>query len=120
VVVTQAGRGQVFLATYVGRDDTWRRTSDYRLANIDEAVAMAGNADLLAGGAAEIVARKLRETGRGFDVEPGPWRVRRAAFLAELGRRYLEAQGPDQLNELEPLYLRRSAAEERRCAGSME
>jgi hypothetical protein len=98
----------------------WQRTSDYRLADLDEAAAAASASDLVAGDAAESVARKLQEAGERINVEPEPWRVRRAAFLAELGHRYLEADGRDQLHELEPLYLRRSAAEERRCAGPVE
>jgi tRNA threonylcarbamoyladenosine biosynthesis protein TsaB len=119
-VAMQAGRGLVYLAAYEGRGEHWRRTSEYRLASMDEAALRAGEANLLAGDAAEVVARKLLETGRMVDVEPPPWRMRRAGFLAELGKRYLDADGRDQLHELEPLYLRRSAAEEKRCAGSVE
>jgi tRNA threonylcarbamoyladenosine biosynthesis protein TsaB len=120
LVATPAGRGQVFVATYAGQGEDWRRTSDYRLETVDEVAGLTVDADLLAGDAAESVARKVQELGRSVDVEPAPWCVRRAGFLAELGRRYLDAHGQSQLHELEPLYLRRSAAEERRCGGSVE
>src|SRR5205823_11568995 len=74
----------------------------------------------LAGCGAEAVAETMQARGLRPTVAPPVWQMRRAAFLAELGRRYLEAGGVDQLANLEPLYLRRSAAEERRESNLQE
>lgn len=113
--VLDAGRGQVFAAHYVGEDDRWRRDSEYLLVTPPELEALVGNGDLLAGSAAERMAAV-----RGNGAMTGPWAPRRAGFLAELGRRYLAASGGDQLHTVQPIYLRRSAAEEKRASSRQE
>ena len=109
-----AGRGQVYGAQYEGDWSTVTRLSEYMILEVEQAASIASG--LVAGEAASDVIAARR--GPGAWLPPSPWRLRRAAFLAELGNRYLEAGGRDQRDSLEPLYLRRSAAEEKRMGSS--
>jgi len=111
--ITSAGRQYVNLARYTGRGDAWKRLTEYRIASLLEAAEQVRGAEMLAGDGADGVAAVVRQQGEDVTLEPVPWRLRRAGFLAELGGRYLEAGGSDQLDLLEPLYLRGSAAEEK-------
>jgi tRNA threonylcarbamoyladenosine biosynthesis protein TsaB len=112
--VLPAGRGQVYTAQYEGDWHTFHRATDYMILDMAEAARRAHG--VVAGEAAHEVVDAQR--GEGTWIPPEPWRLRRPSFLAELGNRYLEAGGQDQRNSLEPLYLRRSAAEEKRMGTS--
>jgi tRNA A37 threonylcarbamoyladenosine modification protein TsaB len=112
--IVAAGRDRVSLAKYGGNRESWMRISDYLTTSLAEASRLVEGPALLAGCGAGLVAELMRRQGRYPNVAPAAWQMRRAAFLAELGRGYLESGGGDQLADLEPLYLRRSAAEERR------
>jgi tRNA threonylcarbamoyladenosine biosynthesis protein TsaB len=114
-----AGRGRVYLARYEGTWTALRRTSDYMLTSVAEAAEQVGR-EAVTGEAAEEIAAALRERGTEAQVLPAPLRLRRSGFLAELGKRYLEEGGTDQRDVLEPLYLRQSAAEEKRAAALQE
>jgi tRNA threonylcarbamoyladenosine biosynthesis protein TsaB len=110
-----AGRGQVYAALYVGKDESWRRVETPHILTVAEAVEL-GRAALLAGEAARIVAEAARGNGETPSLAPPAWNLRRPGFLAELGRLYLDSGGSDQRDQLEPQDLRRSAAEEKRGA----
>ncbi len=113
--VIGAGRGQAFAAHYSGPPDEWRRDSDYLLLTPGDLAPRVMPEDLLTGpGASQI------ESTVDGQFEAASWRYRRAGFLAELGRRYLAAGGEDQLHTVQPLYLRRSAAEEKRASSRQE
>lgn len=115
-----AGRGQVHLAHYGGDWDSWERLSDYLTVPAEEAAAVVGPHPYLVGPGIALLAPLFIRQEFEVVIPPGPLRMRRAPFLAELGRRYLDAGGGDQLDRLEPLYLRRSAAEEKRAALNQE
>jgi tRNA threonylcarbamoyladenosine biosynthesis protein TsaB len=118
--VMPAGRGEVYLARYAGDGEKWRRTSDYLIMPVDEAASAVGAGGLVAGTGAALVCRSGgSHTSAGAPEHRAP-SVRRAGYLAELGRRYLQAGGRDQLLTLEPLYLRRPSAEEKRAAAHQE
>lgn len=108
--VIEAGREQVFAAHYCGSADDWRRDSEYLLISPPDLSPRVGAADLVAGPGADQIESETHSRER------SPWGYRRAGFLAELGRRYLAAGGEDQLHTVQPLYLRRSAAEEKRAS----
>jgi tRNA threonylcarbamoyladenosine biosynthesis protein TsaB len=110
-----AGRGQVYAARYAGRGSGWSCVAGPRIQSIQSASAGLGDS-LLAGDAAGVVAAAVREAGSSPQVAPATWNLRRPGFLAELGGLYFRSGGPDQRDRLEPLYLRRSAAEEKRAA----
>jgi tRNA threonylcarbamoyladenosine biosynthesis protein TsaB len=115
MAVLPAGRGQVYAARFAGTESEWRRVSGPEILSLDQAASTADDA-LLAGEAAALVATASRELDNEPRVAPAGWNVRRPGFLAELGRLHFRSGGPDQRDRLEPLYLRRSAAEEKRAA----
>jgi tRNA threonylcarbamoyladenosine biosynthesis protein TsaB len=112
-----AGRGQVYVAAYEGNGENWSRITDYSIQSIADAAASAGDR-LVVGEAADTMVEAANAAGRAIQTAPVGWNVRRPAFLAELGWRYFRAGGADQRERIEPLYLRRSAAEEKRAAGA--
>ncbi|HLJ66389.1 MAG TPA: tRNA (adenosine(37)-N6)-threonylcarbamoyltransferase complex dimerization subunit type 1 TsaB [Chloroflexota bacterium] len=116
VALVEAGRGEVFSADYTGCGRTWRRASEYRRLPIHETARQCRSGDTLAGPASGLVAVAASGEGINLTCQPPAARIGRTGYLAELGRRYLEANGQDQLDSVEPLYLRRSAAEETRDA----
>jgi tRNA threonylcarbamoyladenosine biosynthesis protein TsaB len=118
--ILPAGRNEVNLAHYVGGGADWRRVSDYLLLPVEEAARAVGGRAILTGPGAQLVADYVAQFGPRPTVQNAAGSLRRAGYLAELGRRYLEAGGRDQLDDLEPLYLRRSAAEEKRAATGQE
>lgn len=113
--VISAGREQVFASHYSGSAADWRRDSDYLLLTPEELRERVSAGDMLAGPGIDQIG-----TEPAGPREAGPWGYRRAGFLAELGRRYLAAGGEDQLRTVKPLYLRRSAAEEKRASVRQE
>ncbi len=115
LAVLPAGRGQVYAALYKGQGPEWHPAQPPQILSPDEAVSLADGA-LLAGEAADEVAGAAEQRGREPRIAPGAWNVRRPGFLAELGRLYFQSGQSDQRHQLEPLYLRRSAAEEKRAA----
>ncbi|MGH2441664.1 MAG: tRNA (adenosine(37)-N6)-threonylcarbamoyltransferase complex dimerization subunit type 1 TsaB [Chloroflexota bacterium] len=113
-----AGRDEIFSAAYQG-GPSWRRISEYRRTAASE-LATEYTSDVLLAGSGTVV---LAEHLGGFPTvyAPGPlFAVRRAGYLAELGRRYFDDNGTDQADSLQPLYLRRSAAEENRTSDTRE
>lgn len=110
--VLPAGREQVFAAAYEGGSVDFRRISEYRLLSLLEAEQIVDG--LVTGEAAGQLAPPPGQAS----IQPVQWRLRRPGFLAELGKRYLDAGGTDQRDTLEPLYLRRSAAEEKRMGST--
>lgn len=115
LAVLPAGRGQVYAALFRGQGSAWRTLQPPEIRSVDDAAALTVGT-LLAGEAAEVVAQAARRQGREPKVAPAAWNLRRPGFLAELGRLYFQSGGSDQCHQLEPLYLRRSAAEEKRAA----
>jgi tRNA threonylcarbamoyladenosine biosynthesis protein TsaB len=115
VAVLPAGRGQVYGARYVGQGPEWERVTGPDIQTIESLAAELDGA-LLAGDAAGTVAAAAPESVSVPRIAPPAWNLRRPGFLAELGGLYFRSGGPDQRDRLEPLYLRRSAAEEKRAA----
>lgn len=111
-----AGREQLYVGHYRGNDQCLERTGEYAIMLPSEAATLVKTETILAGPGALAVAEELARDGRQARMEPAVWRLRRPGFLAELGRRLLAEGREDQVHMLEPLYLRRSAAEEKRMA----
>lgn len=116
--VLPAGREQVYTAHYSGEPERWQRIEPYRLLPAEEFTSAVADGALITGENIEPLAAALLRAGVTIRLPQPPERLRRAAYLAELGRRYLDAGGEDQLNYLEPLYLRLSSAEEKRARDS--
>lgn len=113
------GARQIALAQYEGIDAGWRRVSDYTIVPLETACDMVRDGKSFAGAGADVVRQALRERGEQSPPErSASFELRRAGHLAELGRRYLDAGGRDQLHDLEPLYLRPSSAQEKKDSRS--
>jgi tRNA threonylcarbamoyladenosine biosynthesis protein TsaB len=109
-----AGRGEVYRGRYAGRDSTWTRLGDYERIKAADAANEYRPGVLLAGpGSLQLTQARVVPGEMTVQQEPRA-AFRRPVYLAELGSRYLRSGGEDQLDTLEPLYLRLSSAEEKR------
>lgn len=115
VAVHRAGRRELAWAAYQGTSNQepgtgaqeWREIAAPRLAPADALVDALPPGSLVTGEVDGGLAAELRE--RGHRLVRGAATVRRAALLAELGWRRLQAGGADDPKSLVPLYLREPA-----------
>lgn len=107
LAVVPAGRGRFYAAPYGSADGRWQRTGDYRQVTAAGAAMLAPD-HLVVGEGADSIA----QLNPALTIGPT---LRRAGYLAELGSKRLADGEIDDLNAIEPLYLRRSAAEETRA-----
>lgn len=113
MAVLRAGRGQLYSARYEAQGSSFRQVSPPVIATPEELGRVLESGERLAGeGAAEV--RGALPDGHPAASQRPVAEFRRAGYLAELGRAYFAEGGRDQSHEAEPLYLRRSAAEEKR------
>jgi tRNA threonylcarbamoyladenosine biosynthesis protein TsaB len=112
-----AGREQLYVGQYRGNEQHFVRTRDYAIMLPGEAAELVGPETMLCGPGAGTLAEELSRQGRPARQEPSLWKLRRPAFLAELGRRRMAEGAANEVHTLEPLYIRRSSAEEQRLAG---
>jgi len=113
--IISAGRGQYYLARYQIQQSRVVRSGEYLLLSLSQLTAHVYEDDCLCGEELPEVSEYL--SANGISVSREPWAsLRRASLLAELGRAYFAQGGRDESHEAEPLYLRRSAAEEKRDA----
>lgn len=113
-----AGRSQVYAAAYRLTVSSLDRLSDYEILTYSEAADHIERGDVLIGDQDGVV-EHLTALERSH-VQVRPIDMRRAAYLAELGANHFAASGGDQSATLQPLYLRPSAAEEKRPAAVRE
>ena len=107
--VHDAGRKELAWALYQGPAAEWRQLTEPHITTPAELVAALGERTLLCGELPAWCADDLaRELGERAVVASPAARVRHAATLAELGWRRLEAGQLEDLNALQPLYLRRA------------
>jgi tRNA threonylcarbamoyladenosine biosynthesis protein TsaB len=116
IATISAGREQLYVGHFRGNEAHWERTRPYAIMQPSEVVELVDEATLLSGPGAVRVAEELRQLGRPARVEPPVWRLRRPGFLAELGSQCLAKGAVDQVHTLEPIYIRRPAAEEKHMA----
>lgn len=115
-----AGKGEVFVGAYLGGPEDWRRVGEHRRLPLPDASELLDDGDVLVGPGAQVLAAAGTEAGRRVHLRDPAWNLTRASFLAELSKRYVEAGGTGGLDEIQPLYLRASAAEEKRAAAMQE
>lgn len=106
VAVHRAGRAELAWAAYIA-DPDWLELTPPRLSPPDALLNELPSAALVTGEVDEALAAELAE--RGHRVVRGAATVRRAALLAELGWRRLQADRTDDPKTLVPLYLREPA-----------
>lgn len=106
VAVHRAGRAELAWAAYTA-DPDWRELVAARLTPHDTLAEALPRGALVTGEIDDALAAQLNE--RGHRVARGAAIVRRAALLAELGWRRLQAGETDDPKTLVPLYLREPA-----------
>ena len=105
--VFNAGRGEIATALYRKEGETWRQLIEERLTTVDTLCAEVPAETLFCGEHVAAVAERLRELLGDGVLMPSPVSgIRRAAYLAELGIRRLEAGDFDDAATLQPVYLR--------------
>jgi tRNA threonylcarbamoyladenosine biosynthesis protein TsaB len=110
--ILPAGRQQLYLARYRNEGIAWQRIVDPHLIAAEDLRRDLTTGCYLAGEGILSLCPENEDLSTQLPHEA----PRRAAFLAELGRRYFSGGGVNQLDTLEPLYLRLSSAEEKRKA----
>ena len=108
-VLTDARRGQVYEARYDTGDGWPKRMTEYRVGLLEDVLDTIEDTVLLAGGGvAAYRARIVSSLGdRARFAPPGTGRLM-ASSTAFLGLDRLKQDAQDDLNELKPLYLRKT------------
>lgn len=100
-----AGRGEIATATYGILAGTWSPLAPERLTTAAQLAAETTEKTFFCGDTAAVV--EIGELLGDKAVTPSPLTgIRRAAFLAELGRKKLEAGDSGDAASLQPVYLR--------------
>lgn len=110
-VVADAQRGELYLGTYERAGDGWERLGPIRIVDAQEWLASLGPDDAVSGPG---VAKHLPRLAGRRPVIGDALREPRAETIARLGQLEIAAGRIADPATLEPFYLRRSAAEEKR------
>jgi tRNA threonylcarbamoyladenosine biosynthesis protein TsaB len=107
LVVAEAGRTRVCAARYKwhGRSG-WQSEQEPVIVTWEELLAGQAGPLTIAGEIAPDAMRKIRASGKGFQLAPVAAWTRRAGFLAEIGWRRLRKGQTDDPAALVPIYLR--------------
>lgn len=109
----RAGRGEIAAALYQKKSEQWLELAPAHLTTLDALYPEINSATLFCGELTLEIASELRQRlGERAVIPPRASLLRRAAFLAELGGKRLEAGDSDNVSTLQPLYLRRPAITE--------
>lgn len=105
--VFNAGREEIATAIYQKKRGQWRQITEERLTTIDALCSGITTKTLFCGEFAPAVADKLKEKLKQKAVIVSPaFGLRRAAYLAELGLKRLQAGDYDDAATLQPFYFR--------------
>ncbi len=105
--VYNAGRGEIAAALYQQRGVRWRQLVPEHITTLDALAAETKVETLFAGEYVTAIGVRLRRLlGRKAVIASPPARLRRAAFLAELGLKRAKSGDYDDAATLQPLYLR--------------
>jgi len=106
--VFNAGRGEVAVALYQMQGSEWSQLVAEHLATIEALCSQIVAETVFCGEYAPVIAAELRNRlGQKVVIPSAAALVRRAGFLAELGRKRFEAGDGDDPATLQPIYLRR-------------
>jgi tRNA threonylcarbamoyladenosine biosynthesis protein TsaB len=106
--IHSAGRGEIAAATYQLLNGEWRQVVAEHITTLDTLLAGTTEKTLFCGEILEAAIEVIRKSLAENAVIPAPAaRVRRAAYLAELGQKRIAAGDADNPATLQPLYLRR-------------
>jgi tRNA threonylcarbamoyl adenosine modification protein YeaZ len=106
--IFNAGRGEIATAIYQRRSNKWCQLAAEHITTVETLCSQITTQTIFCGEFAPLIATQLRkQLGRRAIIATPAARVRRAAFLAELGQQRLVAGNYDSPATLQPLYLRR-------------
>jgi tRNA A37 threonylcarbamoyladenosine modification protein TsaB len=89
------------------KDNLWYQITGQHITTPDELVAEISDKTIFCGEPAAAILEQLRDKlGQKAIISPPASRLRRAAFLAELGIKRLEAGDHDAPASLQPVYMR--------------
>ncbi len=105
--ILNAGRGEIAAAIYQMKDNQWRQITNQHITTTDDLIAHITDKTIFCGEPAIAVLEQLKDKLGQKAIIPSPAsRLRRAAFLAELGIKRLEAGDYDAPASLQPIYMR--------------
>lgn len=106
--VYNAGRGEIATATYRRERNKWNQLEAEHITTVDILCSRITTRTLFCGefipSIAPILRKHLRQNAV---ISSAAASLRRAAFLAELGQKRMDAGNYDSASNLQPLYLRR-------------
>lgn len=106
--ILNAGRGEIAAAIYQRRGNLWQQVIAQHITTVDSLCSQITGKTIFCGEATLAVLEQIKEKlGQKAIIPPPASRMRRAAFLAELGIKRLEVSDYDQPATLQPIYLRR-------------
>ena len=105
--ISNAGRGEIAAALFQQKGNDWLRLSEEHITTVETLCSEIAEKTVFCGEYVPIIASRLKETlGDKAVIPPTAALIRRAAFLAELGEKRLDAGNYDNPATLQPLYLR--------------
>lgn len=109
-----AGRDEIATATYQMKRGKWQRLHEERITTLEELCGQITVKTVFCGElAAPLISELTARLGAKAVIPTPAARLRRAAYLAELGGRRLKANDTDDPATLQPLYLRRPSITQR-------
>jgi len=106
--VINAGRSEVATAFYQSVHGQWQRTAPDQIITLEQLCAQITQPTVFCGDFVPQVATQLQASlGKKAVIASPLTDLRRAAFLAELGLIRLNTGDTDNLNTLQPIYIRR-------------
>ena len=106
--ILNAGREEIAIAMYQKEDNKWLKLVPEHITTVDALCSRITTGTIFCGEFVPVIADHLRKQLKQRAIIPPPAaRLRRAAFLAELGQQRFEVGNFDNVATLQPLYLRR-------------
>lgn len=105
--ILNAGRGEITSAIYQMKDNKWHQITNQHITTTDGLIAHTTDKTIFCGEPPVAVLEQLKDKlGQKAVIPSFASRLRRAAFLAELGIKRLEAGDCDTPASLQPIYMR--------------
>ena len=106
--IFNAGRSEIAFAVYQLKDSEWRQLAEQQLTTAQKLGAKIKSRTIFCGEPSGDVIEQLKQKlGSKAIIPPASARLRRAAFLAELGIKRIAAGDFDSTAGLQPVYLRK-------------
>jgi tRNA threonylcarbamoyl adenosine modification protein YeaZ len=116
-VIQNAGREEIATAIYKNKRKIWSEVLSEHITTLEALAPKIKETTIFCGGYNPATALQIKKLFKKLAIIPSPaGQLRRAAYLAELGLRRMQAKDFDNLAALQPTYLRRPPITERKKA----